>query len=64
MQKDLKSNDREKRNGRVGKNKGEVEMRREREKGMGRRRNRRKRRRMGRNSFKILTTGEFEGVRK
>ena len=38
MQKDLKSNDREKRNGRVGKNKGEVEMRREREKGMGRRR--------------------------
>lgn len=37
-------------------------MRREREKGMGRKRNRRKRRRMGRNSFKIFTTGEFEGV--
>ena len=64
MQKDPKSNDREKRNGRVGKNKGEVEIRREREKGMGRRRNRRKRRRMRRNSFKIFTTGEFEGVER
>lgn len=46
----------------MGENKGDVEMRRERERGKGRRRSRRKWRRMGRNCFKIFTTGEFEGV--